>query len=254
MAHDSNDFVVVPCLTDNFAYLLHDAVTGGTACIDVPEAAPVMAALQARGWKLSHILLTHHHGDHVQGVSALRGATGARVIGAGDDAHRLPRLDSAVSPGDDIKVGVMTARVIGVPGHTLGHIAFHFADQHLVFTGDSLMGLGCGRLFEGSAEQMWDSLSKLAALPADTLVGSGHDYGRGNAAFALSVDGGNQALRDRAARIAAGEVCVPATLAEELATNPFLRADDPALRRAAGLPDASADQVFARLRTMKDSF
>lgn len=249
-----HELVVVPCLTDNFAYLLHDPVTGGTACIDVPEAAPVMAALQHRGWKLSHILLTHHHDDHIQGVTALRAATGAKVLGASADAHRLPRLDQALADGSPVKIGALEGVVIEVPGHTSGHIAVHFADAGIAFTADSLMGLGCGRLFEGTAAQMWDSLSRLMALPPATLVCSGHDYGRGNAAFALSVDPDNPALRARAARIAAGEVCVPATLAEELATNPFLRAADPALARAAGTEGATPAVTFAALRKMKDNF
>lgn len=249
-----HELVGVPCLTDNFAWLLHDQVTGGTACIDVPEAAPVMAALQSRGWKLSHILLTHHHDDHVQGVTALRATTGAKVLGAAADAHRLPRLDQALAEGDSVTVGALEGRVMAVPGHTLGHIALYFADATVAFTADTLMGLGCGRLFEGTPAQMWDSLSRLAALPPDTLICSGHDYGRGNAAFALSVDPDNPALRARAARIAAGEVCVPATLAEELATNPFLRAADPALARAAGTDGRDPGATFAALRAMKDRF
>lgn len=247
-----HELVVVPCLTDNFAYLLHDPVTGGTACVDVPEAAPVMAALLARGWKLSHILLTHHHDDHIQGVAALRGATGAKVIGAAADAHRLPKLGRAVAAGDTVTVGALEGQVIAVPGHTSGHIAYYFPDAEAVFTGDSLMGLGCGRLFEGTAAQMWDSLCKLAALPGATLVCSGHDYGRSNAAFALSVDPENPALRDRAARVAEGEVIVPALLSEELATNPFLRA--PSLSRAAGTEGQGAEASFAALRAMKDRF
>ncbi|MFB2530895.1 hydroxyacylglutathione hydrolase [Paracoccus sp. p4-l81] len=249
-----HELVVVPCLQDNFAYLLHDPVTGGTACIDVPEVAPIMAALQDRGWKLSHILLTHHHDDHVQGVDGLRATTGAKLLGAAADAHRLPPLDQPLHPGDLVTIGALEGVVIDVPGHTIGHIAFHFPDAGIVFTADSLMGLGCGRLFEGSPAQMWDSLSRLAALPPDTLVCSGHDYGRGNAAFALSVDAGNADLRARADQIAAGHVCVPAPLSVELATNPFLRAADPALARAAGTDGSDPAATFAALRAMKDRF
>ncbi len=249
-----HELVVVPCLKDNFAYLLHDPVTGGTACIDVPEVAPVMAALLARGWKLSHILLTHHHDDHIQGVPALRGATGAKVVGAGVDSHRLPVLGRAVAAGDTVTVGALEGQVIDVPGHTLGHVAYYFPDADVVFTGDSLMGLGCGRLFEGTAAQMWRSLSTLAALPPATLVCSGHDYGASNARFALSVDAGNAALRQRADRIAEGAVIVPALLSEELATNPFLRAAEPALAAAAGTSGAGAEATFAALRAMKDRF
>jgi len=252
------DLVTVPCLSDNYAYLIHDAATGATACIDVPEAAPILAALAERDWKLSHILITHHHHDHVGGVAALAGATGARVIGAAADAHRLPPLDEAVAEGDTVRVGMAEGRVLDVSGHTVGHIAFHFADSALVFTADSLMALGCGRLFEGDAATMWRSLSKLAALPPDTLVCSGHEYTAANARFALSIEPGNPALVARAAAIEAaraeGRPTVPSLLSEELATNPFLRAATPEVRAAVGLPDGPDAAVFAAVRARKDRF
>ena len=252
------DLVTVPCLSDNYAYLIHEAATGATACIDVPEAAPILAALDERDWKLSHILITHHHHDHVGGVAALAGATGARVIGAAADAHRLPPLDEAVAEGDTVRVGMAEGRVIDVSGHTMGHIAFHFPDSALVFTADSLMALGCGRLFEGDAETMWASLSKLAALPPETLVCSGHEYTAANARFALTIEPGNAALVARAAEIeavrAAGRPTVPSRLADELATNPFLRADAPEVRAAVGLPDGPDVAVFAEVRARKDRF
>jgi len=252
------DLVTVPCLSDNYAYLIHEAATGATACVDVPEAAPILAALDERDWKLSHILITHHHHDHVGGVAALAGATGARVIGAAADAHRLPPLDEAVAEGDTVRVGMAEGRVIDVSGHTMGHIAFHFPDSALVFTADSLMALGCGRLFEGDAETMWASLSKLAALPPETLVCSGHEYTAANARFALTIEPGNAALVARAAEIeaarAAGRPTVPSRLADELATNPFLRADAPEVRAAVGLPDGPDVAVFAEVRARKDRF
>ncbi len=252
------DLVTVPCLSDNYAYLIHDAATGATACIDVPEAAPILAALAERDWKLSHILITHHHHDHVGGVAALAGATGARVIGAAADAHRLPPLDEAVAEGDTVRVGMAEGRVLDVSGHTVGHVAFHFADSALVFTADSLMALGCGRLFEGDAATMWRSLSKLAALPPDTLVCSGHEYTAANARFALSIEPGNPALVARAAAIEAaraeGRPTVPSLLSEELATNPFLRAATPEVRAAVGLPDGPDAAVFAAVRARKDRF
>jgi len=252
------DLVTVRCLSDNYAYLIHEAATGATACIDVPEAAPILAALDERDWKLSHILITHHHHDHVGGVAALAGATGARVIGAAADAHRLPPLDEAVAEGDTVRVGMAEGRVIDVSGHTMGHIAFHFPDSALVFTADSLMALGCGRLFEGDAETMWASLSKLAALPPETLVCSGHEYTAANARFALTIEPGNAALVARAAEIeaarAAGRPTVPSRLADELATNPFLRADAPEVRAAVGLPDGPDVAVFAEVRARKDRF
>lgn len=252
------ELVTVPCLETNYAYLLHDAASGQTAVVDVPDAAPVMAALDARGWRADLVLLTHHHPDHVQGVAALRAAHSARVAGAAADAHRLPPLDTALHPGDTVQVGAAVGHVLDVPGHTVGHTAFHFPASRMVFCADSLMACGCGRLFEGTPDQMHASLSRLAALPADTLVCSGHEYTAANIRFALSVDPDNAALQARAADVAAaraqGLPTVPSTLALECATNPFLRADQPALRRAAGLPDAPVAQVFGALRAAKDRF
>lgn len=241
----------IPCLSDNYAYLVHDA--GETALIDAPEAAPILAELDRRGWTLDHILLTHHHPDHIQGVAEIVARTGAQVIGNGADAPRLPPLDRAVAPGETVAICGDEARIIDVSGHTVGHVAYYLPGARLVFTADSLMALGCGRLFEGDAQMMWDSLSRLNALPGDTLVCSGHDYCRGNGAFALSVDPDNQALRARLADTAAGRrPCSPAKLADERATNPFLRA--PELAAALGMSGAPDARVFARLRQMKDEF
>jgi hydroxyacylglutathione hydrolase len=252
------EIVTLPCRTDNYAFLLHDPASGTTALVDAPEVAAVEAALAARGWRLDTILITHHHGDHVEGAAALRGAHGARVLGAAADAHRLPPLDAALAEGDAVQVGAETGRVIAVPGHTLGHIAFHFPDSAAVFTADSLMALGCGRLFEGDAATMWASLGKLAALPPGTLVHSGHEYAQSNGRFALTVDPENPALADRLARVAAaraaGQPTVPSTLAEERATNPFLRAVAPEVKAAVGLPGAPDVEVFAELRRRKDRF
>ncbi|WP_343081490.1 hydroxyacylglutathione hydrolase [Ostreiculturibacter nitratireducens] len=252
------EIVTVPCLKDNYAFLAHDAATEATAVIDVPEAAPILTALQSRGWKLSHILITHHHGDHIDGVPALAAATGARVIGATADAHRLPPLTEAVSEGDTVRVGMARGTVIDVSGHTVGHIAFHFPDSNAVFTGDSLMALGCGRIFEGTAPMMWESLSKLAALPPETLVYSGHEYTTSNARFALTIEPGNEALISRAAAVDAarskGQPTVPSTLEEELATNPFLRASLPEVKAAIGMAGASDAECFAEIRARKDRF
>ena len=245
------ELVPVRCLTDNYAWLVHG--NGQTALIDAPEAAPILAELAARGWSLDLIALTHHHADHIQAVAELVAATGARVMGNADDAARLPALDLPVRPGETAEICGEPAEVIDVSGHTVGHLAFHLPQSEMVFTADSLMALGCGRLFEGDAPMMWASLSRLNALPARTLVCSGHDYCRGNGAFALSVDPENQALRQRLDDTAAGRrPCAPATLAEERATNPFLRVAE--LRTALGLDGAPDAQVFARLRQMKDAF
>lgn len=250
--------VTVPCLQDNYAYLIHDPDTGQTAVIDVPETGPILAALDAHQWRLTDILITHHHDDHIQGVDALRARTGAMVMGAAADAHRLPRLDLALTEADSFSVGSEFARVIDVPGHTLGHIAFHFPQSRLCFTADSLMAGGCGRLFEGTARQMHDSLRKLAALPPDTLVCSGHEYTASNLRFALTLEPDNPQLISRIAwvadRRAKGLPSVPVPLDEELATNPYLRAHLPALKTAVGLPDADDVTVFAEIRARKDKF
>jgi hydroxyacylglutathione hydrolase len=252
------EIVTFPCRSDNYAYLLRDAATGTVALVDAPDAGPIEAALKARGWGLDLILVTHHHPDHVDGVEPLRAAFGAKVVGAEADARRLPRLDVAVKPGDRVAVGASVGEVIDAPGHTVGHVAYHFPEAKAVFTGDSLMVMGCGRLFEGTAEQMWDTLTRLAALPGETMVYSGHEYAESNARFALSVDGDNDALRQRAKDIAAmrqmGGATVPGRLDLERQTNPFLRARDADMKRRLGLEAAPDARVFAEIRRRKDSF
>lgn len=250
------DLVTIPCLADNYAYLIHDAASGQTALIDAPEAAPILAALAERGWTLGQILLTHHHSDHVQGVAALVAATGAAVLGAKADAHRLPPLTRALVEGDTLTLGAETGLVIDVSGHTMGHLAFLF--EGLAFTADSLMAGGCGRLFEGTAATMWASLGKLAALPGQTLICSGHEYTTSNLRFAATIEPGNPALLARIARVAAaralGQPTVPSLLSEELATNLFLRARLPQVKAAVGLPTSSDAEVFAEVRARKDKF
>jgi hydroxyacylglutathione hydrolase len=240
----SLEVVPVPALSDNYVWLLRDEATGTVAVVDPGEAAPVEIALAQRGWKAALILLTHHHGDHVGGVAALKAAHGAAVIGAAADAHRLPTLDRAVSPGDTVAVGESQAVVIDTPGHTRGHIAYHFAAAGVLACGDTLFSLGCGRMFEGSAEEFFATLRRLAVLPDDTLVLCGHEYTQANARFALTVEPDNAALRARAAEVealrTAGRPTVPVRLGAEKATNPFLRARDAA--------------AFAALRAAKDSF
>ena len=242
------EIVAVRCLKDNYAWLLH--ANNETVLIDAPEAAPILDALKSRGWALSAIALTHHHGDHIDAVPELVSATSAKVIGARADAYRLPPLDIACAPGDDIVLAGLATKVIDVSGHTLGHIAFHVAPAQAVFTGDSLMALGCGRLFEGTPAVMWDSLQRLDALPPETLVCSGHDYCVSNGAFALTVDPENADLRARIAdTAAAARPCAPATLADERRTNPFLRA----AKLAPAMGAESAAKAFATLRAMKDA-
>lgn len=255
---DAAIVVTVPCLSDNYAFLLHDKATGATACIDVPEAAPIEAELAARGWTLSDILITHHHGDHVDGIAALSEVRGLRIWGARADAHRLPPLTDPVAPGDSVTIGGLRGVVMDVSGHTIGHVAYSFPDAKAVFTADSLMALGCGRLFEGTAPQMWESLGRIAALPDDTMVFSGHEYTAANARFALTIEPDNEALQARAEAVAdaraAGRPTVPSSLAEEMATNPFLRAGLPEVKRTLGMTAADDDAVFAEIRRRKDVF
>ncbi len=242
--------------SDNYGVLLHDPATGATATIDAGEAAPIEAELDAAGWRLSDILVTHHHGDHVAGVETLKKRFGARVTAPAYDRDRVPGVDATVREGDVVTVGKIKGSVIETPGHTLGHVAYHFAEEKLLFCGDTLFAMGCGRLFEGTPQQMWTSLSKLAALPGDTKVYCGHEYTLSNARFALRFDGANPALAARAAEVerlrAEDRFTVPSTIAEERATNPFLRAGDPAVAAALGLPGARPAEVFAALREAKN--
>ncbi|MHA6344720.1 hydroxyacylglutathione hydrolase [Roseivivax sp. CAU 1761] len=252
------ELVTLPALSDNYTFLLHDPESRATAVIDVPEAAPVIAELKRRDWTLSEIWLTHHHDDHVQGVGELLDFAPARVTGAAADAHRLPDLDREVRDGESFPFGAEEVFVMDVSGHTKGHIAYHLPKSRIAFTGDSLMALGCGRVFEGTMEQMWDSLQKFLPLPGETTICSGHEYTAKNAEFARTIEPDNSALKSRADAIAAardrGEPTVPSRLSDELATNPFLRAGDEPVRRALGMMDAPAAEVFAEIRRRKDAF
>ena len=221
----------VPMFTDNYAWLLRCS-DGAVGIADPAEPAAVIRAVDAAGGRLDTIFLTHHHADHVAGTDEIRARYDAKVIGAKADAHRLPRLDLAVSPGDQVGFGTAQAQVIDTPGHTRGHVAFYFADGGVLLCGDTLFSLGCGRLLEGTAAEMFGSLRRLAALPGDTLVCCGHEYTESNARFAASVDPGNQALQSRAEAVrrlrAHDQATVPSRLEDELAENPFMRAPDAA--------------------------
>lgn len=235
----------VPILSDNYAWLLRDEATGATAIVDPADADACIAAVEAADGRLDLILLTHHHQDHVAGVDAVRARYGCPVVGGAADVRRLPRLDRAVREGDTVELGDSVLRVIETPGHTVGHISFvSEGDAPVLLCGDTLFSLGCGRLMEGTAADMFASLHKLAVLPRDTLVCCGHEYTQSNARFALHVDGGNPALRARAADVdrlrAAGQATVPSVLGDEMAENPFLRAADVA--------------VLGALRFQKDQF
>ena len=252
------EIVLVPALSDNYVYLLHDRESGATAVVDPGEAAPVEAALAERGWSLTQIVNTHHHHDHTGGNADPKAKHGARLIGPRAEAARIAGMDRTVGEGDAVEIAGHRAVVYETPGHTSGHISLHIPDSAALFCGDTLFALGCGRMFEGTPPQFWASLSTLRALPAETQVYCGHEYTQSNARFALSVDGGNAALRARAAEIdrlrAAGRPTVPSTLADELGTNQFLRPDDPAMAAAVGMAGAEPSAVFAEIRRRKDAF
>lgn len=233
-----------PCLADNYGYLVRDRSTGAVATIDTPDAAAIDAALDREGWRLTHILNTHWHADHAGGNLALKERWGCRVVGPAREAAKIPGIDLPVGEGDCVSLGDAFAIVRDTPGHTLGHVIYHFTEDQAAFVGDTLFALGCGRLFEGSPETMWASLGKLRAMAADTLLYCAHEYTQANAKFALAIDPDNKALRERVAVIerlrAKGAPTVPSSLAEEIATNPFLT--------------AATVEEFARRRSLKDNF
>lgn len=252
------EIVTLPCLSDNYAFLIANLDTREAAVVDVPEAEPINAELAKRGWTLTTVLLSHHHWDHVDGLDGLAGRADLTVIGAEADAHRLPPLSRSVSEGEVIDVLGAKAHIIDVSGHTLGHIAFHMPSLDAVFTADSLMALGCGRLFEGTPAQMFESLQKISALPEETVVYSGHEYTSTNAKFALTIEPDNAALISRSEATetarAAGTPTVPSSLKLERATNPFLRAHVPQIAQHLGMTGAAVVDVFTEVRKRRDSF
>jgi hydroxyacylglutathione hydrolase len=246
------------CLTDNFGVLLHDPDTGATAAIDAPEAEPIEAKLKETGWKLTDILVTHHHADHTQGIRALKEKYKCRVVAPAGEAGKIPGVDATVRGGDTIKVGNLTANVIETPGHTLGHIAYWFHSEKIAFVGDTLFSIGCGRVIEGTPEQMWGSLMKLRDLPDDTQIYCGHEYTLSNIKFALSIDEDNPVLSAREAQarrqIEEGAPTIPVTIGDEKLANPFLRADVADLACDIGMAGKPAVEVFAEIRERKNRF
>lgn len=245
-----------PCLSDNYGVLIRDPATGTTAAIDVPEAAAVRAALKAKGWKLTHILTTHHHNDHTAGNLELKAETGCTIIGPRAEAQRIPGIDTSVGQGDRFRLGAVDVEVLDTPGHTAGHISYVLPAAGVAFVGDTLFAMGCGRVIEGNAEMMWSSLKKIAALPPGTVIYCGHEYTVANARFALTIEPDNKALQKRAAEAeaqrAAGKPTLPTRLADELDTNPFLRPHVAAIRRRLGMEQAQDWQVFGEIRERKN--
>jgi len=246
------------CRQDNFGVLLHDPLTGETASIDAPDAARINGRLGQDGWKLTHLFVTHHHPDHVEGIPALAQASSLTIIGPAAEAAKIAGLTQTVGDGDTFEFAGRTVQVISTPGHTAGHVCFYIPDEGLLFAGDTLFALGCGRLFEGSPENMFRSLSRLAELPDETRVYCGHEYTQSNARFAVSVDPDNEALAKRMQDIndlrSKGLPTLPTTIGFEKRTNPFMRTGDPAIRKQLGMENASDVEVFAELRRRKDSF
>ncbi len=246
------------CLSDNYGVLLHDPATGATAAIDAPEAAAVEAALQATGWKLTDILVTHHHADHTDGIEALKDKYKCRVVAPAAEADKIPAVDETVREGDKVKVGNLVSNVIETPGHTLGHIVYWFHADKIVFAADTLFSIGCGRVIEGTPAQMWTSLKKLRDLPDDTQVYCGHEYTASNVKFALTIEPDNAALKARAAevtqQIAKGEPTIPVTIGAEKKDNPFLRADIPEVAAGIGMAGKPAADVFTEIRKRKNNF
>jgi len=247
-----------PCRSDNYGFLAHDAETGLTATVDTPDATAINDALAEKGWHLSHILNTHHHGDHTGGNLELKERWGCTVVGAANDAERIPGIDVHKADGDEVEFGGMKAKVLEVPGHTTGHIAYYFGSEGIAFVGDTLFALGCGRLFEGSPAMMWNSLSKLMALPDETVVYCAHEYTQANARFALSVEPGNADLVARSKEIddlrSRGIPTVPTTIGLERATNPFVRPMSENLQATVGMDGSDLVAVFAETRKRKDNF
>ena len=243
------------CLSDNYGYLLHDPASGETACIDTPDADAYLREAAHKGWQITQIWNTHWHPDHAGGNNAIKAATGCTVI-APAEVERIAAPDRVVAHGDSVSLGAFTAQVIDVSGHTNGHVAFHLPEAGVAFVGDAVFALGCGRMFEGQPDQFWASLSRIKALPPETLLYCAHEYTQSNARFALHVDPENAELQDYVAQIdkarSEGRPTVPTTLSRELATNPFLRADDVALQARWGGGGAVA--TFAALRAAKDNF
>ncbi|NOU23858.1 MAG: hydroxyacylglutathione hydrolase [Methyloglobulus sp.] len=251
------EITIIPVLVDNYIYIIHDPVSRETAAVDPALAQPVLDVLQEKGWQLTYIWNTHHHSDHIGGNLQLKQKTGCRIIAAQADWDRIPGIDQGVNEGDVISLGLHKASVLATPGHTRAHIVYHFADDNILFCGDTIFVMGCGRLFEGTAEQLWHSLQKLKALPKATLVYCTHEYTQANGRFALTVDPDNQQLQQRMIEVnrlrSNKQPTVPTTIAEELATNPFFREDSADLQKTIGMTHSKPVEIFAKIRRLKDS-
>ncbi|MCL1948632.1 MAG: hydroxyacylglutathione hydrolase [Turicibacter sp.] len=249
---------IIPCLNDNYAYLIHDPKTGACSVVDAPEAAPIIQALADNGWTLSDILITHHHHDHVGGVRELKDKFGCRVVAPHDKLAPIHDVDLRVEEGDIVAVGSIQARVLHTPGHTLDHISYVFDGESAIFSGDTLFSGGCGRVFEGTYPMMWESLLKLRAQPDDYHLYFGHEYTASNVSFCLGIDAGNPLALKRQLEVtklrSGNQPTVPVLLGTEKQVNIFLRADQPAIAECLGLEGAQPVEVFGKLRELRNSF
>jgi hydroxyacylglutathione hydrolase len=252
------DIRQIPVLNDNYVYLVREPEQNAVGVVDPAVVEPIMAEAERLGWAITHVINTHHHGDHTGGNLEIKKRTGCTIVGPGHDRDRIPGIDLELNDGDTFKFGAAEADVFFIPGHTRGHIAYWFAGADALFCGDTLFSIGCGRVFEGTMDQMWSSLSRLRTLPSETRVYCAHEYTQSNIQFAVSVDPNNLALRTREAEVKRkrerGEPTVPSRLGEELAANPFLRADQSDFQAALGMAGADPVAVFTEVRQRKDSF
>ena len=252
------DIIQLPVLNDNYIYLIHEPISAETAVVDPAVCQPVLDTLKQKGWTLNYILNTHHHSDHIGANLALKQATNCQILAAEADQHRIPGINKALKDGDEINLGDEVIKIIETPGHTLGHIVFHFCNSQALFCGDTLFSMGCGRLFEGSAEQMWHSLQGLKALPKQTKIYCAHEYTQANGNFALTLEPENQQLQQRIQQVNLlrmdNKPTVPSTLEQELATNPFLREDNLALQHNINMTGQASTAVFKKIRELKDHF
>jgi len=252
------EIIQLPVLNDNYIYLIHEPISKQTAVVDPAITEPVLETLNNKGWSLNYIFNTHHHSDHVGGNLELKQKTNCEIFASAIDSSRIPGIDKELKHGDKIKLGAQEINIIATPGHTLGHIVYHFPENNSLFCGDTLFSMGCGRLFEGSAEQMWHSLQRIKQLPKETLLYCAHEYTQANGEFALTLEPGNQLLLNRLKQVkqlrADNKATVPSSLEQELASNPFLREDSLEIKNTINITAKTAIDTFREIRKLKDNF
>ena len=252
------DIEIIPCLNDNYSYLISDDQTDTVAIVDPSEFEPCDKKINEKYKKLDFILNTHHHFDHVGGNTELKKKYGSKILGFEKDKKRIPAIDVLLKDDQEFKIGSLDLKTIFIPGHTSGHIAFYIEKEKVIFTGDTLFSLGCGRVFEGTYEEMFNSLNKIKSLPEDTKIYCGHEYTKNNFEFCIKFNPNNNHLKDKqkeiVSKIKEGKPTIPSTINEEIKTNIFLRYDDLDVKGALNLKNASDLEIFTKLRELKDNF